>query len=246
MSLEYKIVIPARYASTRLPGKPLLEINSKPLIQHVYEQACASNASMVCIATDDERIASAANDFNANIVMTSNEHESGTDRLAEVVKIQNFHPDDIIVNIQGDEFGLSNLLVDQVAKCLHEHDEAVVATLCEPIDNIDDYQNPNVVKVVQDCNGYALYFSRASIPANRAGGLPENCYRHIGLYAYRAGYLEKFTQTPISGLEKMESLEQLRVLESGGKIAIDVACTTTGIGIDTEEDLAKARELASG
>lgn len=245
MSIDYKIVIPARYASVRLPGKPLLEINGKPLIQHVYEQAVLSNASYVCIATDDDRIVSAANKFNANVVMTSDKHESGTDRLAEVVKKENFNPDDIIVNVQGDEFGLSNLLIEQVANCLYKHEEAVVATLCEPIESIEDYQNPNVVKVVQDCNGYALYFSRSSIPAVRSGKLPENSYRHIGLYAYRAGYLEQFTNMPLSRLEKSEALEQLRVLESGGKIAIDIACAATGVGIDTEEDLALARELNS-
>jgi len=238
VTIPYSIIIPARYASTRLPGKPLLKIKGKPLIQQVYEQARLSDARAIYIATDDERVRKSAKKFNANVVMTSDKHESGTDRLAEVIEKEFIAHDEIIVNVQGDEYGLPNILIEQVAELLHAHPDAKVATLCEPIEKEEDYLNPNIVKVVKDKQNRALYFSRSPIPHNRDDGLLKQCFRHIGLYAYRAGYLSQFTKMPISALEKNEKLEQLRVLENGDRIIIDVARAKSGIGIDTKEDLA--------
>ncbi len=241
MSTDYTIIIPARYASTRLPGKPLLDIHGKPLLQHVYDACCATHACKVFIATDDERIAEAAEQFGAECVMTSSEHESGTDRLAEVVGKKKLADEEIIVNVQGDEYGLPPELINQVASGLHDNPSANVSTLCEQLHDEKDYNDPNVVKVVMDQNGFALYFSRSPLPARRAGGLPNPVYRHIGLYAYRAGYLCKFTRWPQGQLEQQESLEQLRVLERGDRIYVGVASKESGTGIDTVEDLEKVR-----
>ena len=240
-SIPYHIIIPARYASTRLPGKSLLEINDKPLIQHVFETASATQANNIVIATDNDEIKTRAEAFGARVVMTSEEHQSGTDRIAEVVTQLNLADDEIIVNLQGDEYGLPVSLIEQVATNLFNHATHQMATLCEPITTIEDYTNPNIVKVVFDKNNTALYFSRSPIPADRTGGLPDDAFRHIGLYAYRAGYLQKFTALPPCELEQTEALEQLRVLHDGGKIHVEVAVDDAGIGIDTAEDLALAR-----
>lgn len=241
MQVPYLIIIPARYASTRLPGKPLLEIKNKTLLQHVFDKASATQANSIYIATDDERIAKAAEAFGANVLMTSTSHQSGTDRLAEAVSQLNLSNDEIIVNLQGDEYGLPVELIDQVAMGLHNHPDKQVSTLCEVITDIEDYKNPNVVKVVFNKDNTAIYFSRAPIPANRSGNMPKQVFRHIGLYAYRADYLRKFTQLSPCDLEQSEALEQLRVLYYGGKIHIDIAVAETGIGIDTKEDLERAR-----
>ena len=241
MSVPFSIIIPARYASTRLPGKPLLDIKGKPLIQHVFDIATATRAKNVYIATDDDRIADNAKKFGAKVVMTSADHQSGTDRLAEVVEKTKMADDEIIVNLQGDEYGLPAVLIDQVATGLYKHHDTQVATLCEVIKNTEDYTNPNIVKVVFDINNTAIYFSRSPIPANRSGGLPEQVYRHIGLYAYRAGYLREFTRLKSCILEQSEALEQLRVLYYGGKIHVAIAVAETGIGIDTSDDLELAR-----
>ena len=241
MSIPFSVIIPARYASTRLPGKPLLDINGKPLIQHVFETAKATQAKNIYIATDDDRVANTALSFGANVVMTSPEHQSGTDRLAEVVEKNKISDDEIIVNLQGDEFGLPVELINQVATNLYEHPDMQVATLCEVINNIEDYSNPNIVKVVFDINNTAIYFSRSPVPANRSGGLPEQVYRHIGLYAYRAGYLKEFTRLDPCVIEQSEALEQLRVLYYGGKIHVAIAIAETGTGIDTTDDLELAR-----
>lgn len=241
MTTSYSIIIPARYASTRLPGKPLLDINGKPLIQHVYDACCATRARNIWIATDDERIASAVASFGAEAVMTSAKHESGTDRLAELVGLKKISDDEIVVNVQGDEYGLPSELIDQVAIGLHDNTTAKVATLCESIKSEQEYLDPNVVKVVFDQNQHALYFSRSPLPACRAGGLPELVYRHIGLYAYRAAYLCQFSQWPPGRLEQNEALEQLRVLERGDRIHVAIACAESGTGIDTAADLEKVR-----
>ena len=241
MSTSFTIIIPARYASTRLPGKPLLDIKGKPLLQHVYEAASATTAKHIYIATDDQRIAEAAAGFGAEAVMTSEQHESGTDRLAEVVRLKDIPDDEIVVNVQGDEYGLPAALIEQVAKALQEHSAASIATLCEPINTEPEYRDPNIVKVVFDQKQYALYFSRSPLPANRSGGLPGCAYRHIGLYAYRAGYLCQFAGWPPGLLEQSEALEQLRVLEHGDRIYVDIAVTETGMGIDTKDDLERAR-----
>ncbi len=242
-TVSYTIIIPARYASTRLPGKPLLEINGKPLLQHVYEASVKTSAKEVCIATDDERVANAVKKFGGNAIMTSDQHESGTDRLAEAVTKLELDSNEIVVNVQGDEFGLPARLIEQVASGLRDHAAASVATLCEPILTSEDYQNPNIVKVVRDQQGMALYFSRAAIPASRDQRLPSEVFRHLGLYAYRAGYLAEFSQLPACSLELSEALEQLRVLHHGEQIFVDIASESGGIGIDTEEDLELARSL---
>jgi 3-deoxy-manno-octulosonate cytidylyltransferase (CMP-KDO synthetase) len=240
--VPFSIVIPARYASTRLPGKPLLDIKGKPLIQHVFETASNTQALNIYIATDNDEIRNVAEAFGAMVVMTSEEHQSGTDRIAEVVKKLQFGNDEIIVNLQGDEYGLPTSLVEQVASGLFNNPDKQLATLCEAITTVDDYNNPNIVKVVFDKNNTALYFSRSPVPADREGGLPDEAYRHIGLYAYRAGYLKKFTRLPACVLEKSEALEQLRVLYNGGKIHVEIAVDEAGLGIDTAEDLELVRK----
>ncbi|MEM6999049.1 MAG: 3-deoxy-manno-octulosonate cytidylyltransferase [Pseudomonadota bacterium] len=239
--VPFIIIIPARYASTRLPGKSLLEIKGKPLIQHVFETAASTQAKKVIIATDDVKIADVAESFGADALMTSTDHQSGTDRIAEAVTKLGIVSDEIVVNLQGDEYGLPATLVDQVAANLFNNQDMQLATLCETITSIEDYTNPNIVKVVFDCNNSALYFSRSPIPADRSGAVPDNAYRHIGLYAYRAGYLQEFTQLPVCDLEKKEGLEQLRVLHNSGKIHVDIALDNAGTGIDTIEDLEIAR-----
>lgn len=241
MPIPFSIIIPARYASNRLPGKPLLDIKGKPLIQHVFETASNTQAKNIVIATDNDKIANVAKSFGASVVLTSVEHQSGTDRIAEVVKQLEIDESEIIVNLQGDEYGLPVSLVNQVALNLFNNPDKQVATLCEVITTMDDYTDPNIVKVTFDKYNNAINFSRSPIPANRSGGLPEEVYRHIGLYAYQAGYLQEFTQLTPCALEKAEGLEQLRVLYNGGKIHVEIAVDETGIGVDTAEDLELAR-----
>jgi 3-deoxy-manno-octulosonate cytidylyltransferase (CMP-KDO synthetase) len=240
-SAPFSIIIPARYASTRLPGKPLLDIKGKPLLQHVFDTATNSQAKSITIATDDDRIAKCAESFSAKVVMTSTDHESGTDRIAEAVTLLELDDDEIVVNLQGDEYGLPVTLINQVAECLYNNPDKQMATLCEPITNLDDYNDPNTVKVVFDHDNTAIYFSRSPIPMRRSGGLPDHVYRHVGLYAYRAGYLQEFTRLPACELEQTEALEQLRVLYNGGKIHVNIAVDKTGIGIDCIADLELAR-----
>ncbi len=241
MIVPFSIIIPARYASTRLPGKPLLDIKGKPLLQHVFETASQTHAKSITVATDDERIKNCAESFGAEVIMTSTKHDSGTDRIAEAARHLQMGDDEIIVNLQGDEYGLPAALIEQVATCLYENPEKQVATLCEAITSMDDYLDPNNVKVIFDKMNTAIYFSRSPIPMKRSGGLPESAHRHIGLYAYRAGYLQEFTQLPVCELEQTEALEQLRVLYNGGKIHIETAVDKTGIGIDSAKDLETAR-----
>jgi len=243
---DFKVVIPARYASTRLPGKPLLLLAGRPMLEYVHERSLQSGASEVIIATDDQRIADVAQGFDATVCMTSPEHSSGTERLAEVAEIQGWGDDDIVVNVQGDEPLLPVLLIKQIANDLANHTDAPVATLAYPIQSTDEAADPHVVKVVLDRQGYALYFSRAPIPCHRDSpgvDAAATALRHIGLYAYRAGFLKHYMQMEPSPLEFIEKLEQLRVLWNGMKIHVGIASEIPGHGVDTEEDLARVDEL---
>ncbi|WP_213608234.1 3-deoxy-manno-octulosonate cytidylyltransferase [Pseudoalteromonas sp.] len=243
--MEFVVVIPARFASTRLPGKPLADICGKPMIQHVYEKACLSGASKVVIATDHQKVFDAAKHFTNDVLMTREDHQSGTERLAEVVDLLNLADDTIVVNVQGDEPLLSPDNVSQVATLLAQS-TAPMATLSVAIEERDEVFNPNAVKVVSDINKNALYFSRASIPFDRSAMMAEQqplnlapFQRHVGIYAYRAGFIKQYIQLSVSPLEVLESLEQLRVLYHGYAIKIEQAVVTPHAGVDTPEDLAK-------
>ncbi len=245
---DFVVVIPSRYASTRLPGKPLREINGKPMLQHVYDRGKESAANDVVIATDDERIAAVAEGFGARVCMTRDQHESGTERIAEVCDLMDWSDDRIIVNLQGDEPAMPAALIDQCAGLL-EDGVADIATLASPLASPDDFENPNVVKVIVDNDGNAIYFSRAAIPYARndddrtaASGA---ALHHHGIYAYRCGVLRRFVAAEPSQLERCEQLEQLRALTLGMTIRVAVPPVRPGAGVDTEEDLvAAARELA--
>jgi 3-deoxy-manno-octulosonate cytidylyltransferase (CMP-KDO synthetase) len=241
---DFTVVIPARHASTRLPGKPLQEVGGKPLLRHAYEASAASSASTTIIATDDARIRDACLKFCQEVEMTSVAHESGTDRIAEVVRRRGFQADRIVVNVQGDEYGLPPALIDQVAGLLADDAGAVMATLCEPLRGESEWRDPNVVKVVATAGGQALYFSRAPIPWS-PGQLPRCAFRHIGLYAYRAGFLLEFAQLAQPEIEKTERLEQIRALHYGYRIRVEQACAPAGIGVDSPRDLEHARRLAA-
>lgn len=246
--MGFKIVIPARHASTRLPGKPLLIIAGKPMVQHVFEQARKSNAEQIIVATDDARIEEAVRAFGGEVIMTSADHESGTDRLQEVAELLQWSDDQIVVGVQGDEPLIPPALINQVASNLMQRPEFSMATLHEKIDSLDDILNPNVVKTVSDQQGRALYFSRAPIPYGR-DCFPETIpaaidyYRHIGIYGYRVGFLHQFAQWSISPIERAEKLEQLRALWYGATIHLDRATETPPKGVDTPEDLAYVRQL---
>lgn len=247
MSFSFHVVIPCRYEASRLPGKALLDIGGKTLIQHVYDSAINSQAQSVTIATDDERIEDVARSFGAEVMMTSVEHKSGTDRICEIIKRKNIKDEVIVVNVQGDEFGLPSTLIDQVASTLNDNREKQMATLCEKITDNQDLGNPDVVKVVRDINDNAIYFSRSAIPwqnsSANTGEPVSQTYRHIGLYAYRAGFLKQFSDLHACTLENAEKLEQLRALYNGYAIHVAEACAQCGIGIDTDSDLQKARKL---
>lgn len=239
----FKVAIPARYASSRLPGKPLIDLAGKPMIQHVYERALKSGAEEVVIATDDQRIFDAAESFGAEVCMTSSDHHSGSDRLAELAELRNWSDDTIIVNLQGDEPLTPQSILKQAARGLDEHPDAGIATLCTPITSASQLYDPHTVKVVRDHSGYALYFSRAPIPWERDAldveAHPEHnqAFRHIGLYAYRAGYLREYAKSEPCDLERIESLEQLRALWRGIRIFVDIAEQLPGHGVDTPEDV---------
>ncbi|GGY85025.1 3-deoxy-manno-octulosonate cytidylyltransferase [Marinobacter zhanjiangensis] len=249
--MSFTVVIPARYASSRLPGKPLADINGSPMIRHVYEQACRSSASRVLVATDDERIAEVCGGFGAEAVMTSPDHASGTDRLQEVVARLGLGDDARVVNVQGDEPLIPPGLIDQVAGALNDYPEAAISTLCERIVRPADLFNPNVVKVVRDHDGYAHYFSRAPMPWLRdqwqpltmPDTLPDDyrAWRHIGIYGYRVSLLHRFVSWPPAPTETMESLEQLRALYNGARIHVSEASETPPAGVDTREDLERVR-----
>jgi 3-deoxy-manno-octulosonate cytidylyltransferase (CMP-KDO synthetase) len=250
--MSFYVVIPARYASTRLPAKPLRDIAGKPMIQHVYERACKSDARAVIVATDDARIEEAVKAFGGQVCMTSPRHNSGTDRLQEVAHLLDLQPNDIVVNVQGDEPLIPAAVINQVANNLAAMPDASVATLSEPIHSLEDFRNPNIVKVVADHQGRALYFSRAPIPWPRdyfatadVQNLPEYfpCQRHIGIYAYRVALLNRFIGWPQAPLEQIESLEQLRVLWNGDVIHVAEACAAVPGGVDTEADLLRVKQL---
>ena len=242
----YHIVIPARYASSRFPGKPLKEINGITMLEHVYRVAKKSSASSIVIATDDQRIVEAAENFCDQVLMTSDQHQSGTDRLAEVCQIQGWAEDEIVVNLQGDEPLTPPELLQQVAENIHLNKQASIATLSTSLTTAEEITDPNIVKVVADINGYALYFSRASIPYQRE--MDDNVsishyQRHLGIYAYRVGFLNAYSQMPQCELEMIEKLEQLRAMYHGHKIHIQEAVKLPGPGIDTPEDLHKIHSL---
>lgn len=246
--MPFAVVIPARYGSTRLPGKPLLDIGGKPMVQRVWEQARASGAEEVVVATDDARIESAARGFGAEVCMTDPAHASGTDRLQEVAAQRGWDDARIVVNVQGDEPLIPPALIEQVAANLQANAGAAVATLSEPIGTLSELTNPNAVKVVADKNGMALYFSRACIPWPReafsdgASAMPPGeWFRHIGIYAYRVGFLQRYVTWPPAPLEVCEQLEQLRALYNGERIHVETACAPVPAGVDTAEDLEAVR-----
>jgi 3-deoxy-manno-octulosonate cytidylyltransferase (CMP-KDO synthetase) len=243
--LSFKIVIPARYAAQRLPGKPLLDIQGKPMLQHTWERACESAADEVVIATDDPRILDAAMNFGAAAQMTSDVHRSGTDRIQEVASARQWSADTIVVNVQGDEPLIPPHAINQVADNLSRHHQAGIATLCETIKAQSEINNPNAVKVVFDKQGYALYFSRAAIPHTSPDVdeySSELFYRHVGIYAYRVQVLNDFVNWPPAAMEIAERLEQLRALAEGVKIHVAVSADSMPAGIDTADDLESVRQ----
>jgi len=241
---RFRIVIPARYESTRFPGKALADLAGQPMIRHVYDRAVASAATEVVIATDDQRIADAADGFGARVVMTRADHQSGTDRSAEVAEHLGWSDSSVVVNVQGDVPFIPSADIGQVAELLAGHDTAAMATLCTPIDRVEEYDDSHVVKVVFDRSGRALYFSRASIPASAHGHdeLPPS-WRHVGIYAYRVEALHRLTQTPPCDLEQVEKLEQLRAMWLGMEIRVAVAAEALGPDVDTPADLAAAERF---
>ncbi len=246
----YNIVIPARFASERLPGKVLLDLEGQPLLQHVWQRACASSAKTVIIATDDERIAGVAKGFGARVVLTRTDHQSGSDRIAECAQKMGWSDGQRVVNLQGDEPLMPPACLDQVAALLDQRPDCEVASLYWPISEAAEVLNPNAVKVVTDSKNRALYFSRAPIPYARSyesideamdAGLEWK--RHLGLYAYRLSALRRYTACAPMPLETSERLEQLRIMEQGGQIAMAAACEFIPAGIDTPEDLQRVRKI---
>lgn len=262
----FRVMIPARFAATRLPGKPLIQIGGRPLIAWVWERARASSASEVLVATDDERIAEVCRGFGAEVVMTTADHRSGSERIAEVVERRGWSPDEILVNLQGDEPGIEPALIDQVALGLARHQDAGMSTLACRVEDAPTLFDPNVVKVVVDREGYALYFTRAPVPWHRdafqcdadplrptwpsrlSAGLPCGTpfLRHIGLYGYRAGFLARYLRWSPAPIEEAESLEQLRVLWHGERIHVSVAASPPGPGVDTPADVQRAEAWLAG
>ncbi|QQD24063.1 3-deoxy-manno-octulosonate cytidylyltransferase [Venatoribacter cucullus] len=248
---DYKIVIPARYASSRLPGKPLLMLAGKPMIQHVYERAVATGATDIIIATDDERIRDVAAGFGAEVVMTSPDHENGTERIAEVARIKQWPAEAVVVNLQGDEPLIPQSLIALTAQGLIQHPQAGMSSVCTALKHDADAFNPNVVKVVLDQQQFALYFSRASIPWDRdaykngTGMMTTKIpvYRHIGMYGYRVSFLQQYTAMQPCALEGTEALEQLRALWYGVKIHMAIIDEAPGHGVDTPDDVARVEAM---
>lgn len=240
MTVDFRIVIPARYASQRLPGKPLRSIHGKSMIEWVYQAAQQANAAEIVVATDDQRIFDQVEGFGGDACMTASSHLSGTDRILEVATIRQWSKDSIVVNLQGDEPLMPAVNITQVAENLSAS-ACSMATLHKVI-GLTEAQDPNQVKLVHDQSGHALYFSRSLIPYDRSGEL-EQYFGHIGIYAYRAGFLETFSQLAPCDLEIAESLEQLRALCNGYSIHSEIARAVPGPGIDTEQDLARVKKL---
>jgi 3-deoxy-manno-octulosonate cytidylyltransferase (CMP-KDO synthetase) len=247
----YTVIIPARLASTRLPGKPLADIGGLPMVVRVAQRAAASGARRVVVAGDDASIVQACAQHGVEALLTRTDHASGSDRLAEACTLLGLDGDAVVVNVQGDEPLIDPALVSRCAAVLAEHPDCVMATAAHPLSTLAEYLNPNIVKVVLDAAGRALYFSRAPLPWQRDGNadgvrvLPANPapLRHIGLYAYRAGFLRRFPVLPAAPIEHTEALEQLRVLWHGERIAVHVTPDDPGAGVDTPEDLERVRAL---
>lgn len=246
--MSFVVIIPARYASTRLPGKPLVDINGKPMVVHVLERARESGAERIIVATDNEEVMAAVQAVGGEVCMTRADHQSGTQRLAEVVEKCGFSDETVIVNVQGDEPMIPPAIIRQVADNLAARRDVGMATLAVPIESAEEAFNPNAVKVVMDAQGYALYFSRATIPWDRdrfaasRETIGDSFLRHIGIYGYRAGFIRRYVSWQTSPLEQIEMLEQLRVLWYGEKIHVDVASVVPGTGVDTPEDLERVRQ----
>lgn len=244
--MSFVVIIPARYASTRLPGKPLVDINGKPMVVHVLERARESGAERIIVATDNEEVMRAVQAAGGEVCMTRADHQSGTERLAEVVEKCGLSDDTVIVNVQGDEPMIPPAIIRQVAENLAARDVGM-ATLAVPVHSAEEAFNPNAVKVVMDAQGYALYFSRATIPWDRdrfaqsRDTIGDTFLRHIGIYGYRAGFIRRYVSWQTSPLEQIEMLEQLRVLWYGEKIHVAVASVVPGTGVDTPEDLERVR-----
>ena len=248
--MTFKVVIPARYQSSRLEGKPLLDIGGIPMIIHVVKQSLKSKANDVVVATDDQKIFDIVEKFGYKAIMTNINHKSGTDRIVEVVNLMGWSDHEIVVNVQGDEPLINPSLINQVAEYLDHHKDVFVSTACHSISDYNDFINPNNVKVVLDKNSQALYFSRAPIPfprdefAQKMIG-KEGFYKHIGIYAYRAKFLKSYKDIAQTELEDIEKLEQLRILYAGYKIGVVASVDSPMIGVDTPEDLEKVRKLFS-
>ncbi|AOR65021.1 3-deoxy-manno-octulosonate cytidylyltransferase [Pectobacterium wasabiae] len=246
--MTFTVIIPARFASSRLPGKPLADINGKPMVVHVMERALESGAQRVIVATDHPDVEVAVRQAGGEVCLTRADHNSGTERLAEVIERYGFTDDDIIVNVQGDEPLIPSIIIRQVAENLAAS-KAGMATLAVPIETSEEAFNPNAVKVVTDAEGYALYFSRATIPWDRERfaqskeTIGDHFLRHIGIYAYRAGFVRRYVTWAPSQLEQIELLEQLRVLWYGEKVHVAVAKAVPSVGVDTPEDLARVRQI---
>jgi 3-deoxy-manno-octulosonate cytidylyltransferase (CMP-KDO synthetase) len=239
--VNFHVVIPARYASTRFPGKPLADLGGRPMVVRVCERAALSGAASLHVATDDARIADAARAHGYDALMTAAHHASGTDRIAEAASQLGLADGDIVVNVQGDEPLIAPQLIAQVALELERRPQASVSTACHALRDAAELANPNVVKVVLDASGHALYFSRAQIPYPRSAG--GAWYRHAGIYGYRVGFLKRFSGLPAAPLEITEALEQLRVLWHGYRIAVAVSEADVAPGVDTPEDLEAVRRM---
>jgi 3-deoxy-manno-octulosonate cytidylyltransferase (CMP-KDO synthetase) len=248
--MGFCVLIPARLASTRLPNKPLADIGGQPMVVRVAQRASASSAQRVVVAADNSAIVQACQDHGVEAILTRSDHASGSDRLAEACELLGLAGQDVVVNVQGDEPLIDPALIDSVADKLQAHSEASMSTAAHPIESVADFTNPNVVKVVLDSGGFALYFSRAPVPwwrdafATGVQDLPQpRPLRHVGIYGYRADFLRLFPRLPQAPIELAEALEQLRALWHGHRIAVQVTATAPGAGVDTPEDLERVRAM---
>lgn len=239
---KFVVVIPARYASSRLPGKPLVEIGDRTLISHVCNNALKSQASQVIVATDDQRIADHLDTLNVTVVMTSTHCQSGTDRIAQAVTLLTLDDDLVVVNLQGDEPFMPATVINQIARALKVNPDVAMSTGCEQLTDQSEWHNPNVVKVTRDKNNLALYFSRSLIP-NTAEPKSKMIFKHLGIYAYNVKYIKMFASLAPCELEQTEKLEQLRALYNGDRIIVNEVTEPTGVGVDTPDDLESARKI---